>query len=183
MKKVNLNEIPWRERKSSEGKDHHRTGVWFRFRRMTRLVVLCGCAVAGVVLAGVACKSSSSDGGIQPTPSGPPEITIRANTEAEVKRVAVEFFLQRGYAEIRSQYVNEVAFDKETKKSGRSARALRVRLRIHKQSGGNWRVVGTPLGVDEWHTDLEAETVLLEGASQIQGFLAEIKTRVESTDR
>jgi hypothetical protein len=59
-------------------------------------------------------------------------------------------------------------------------RALRVRLRIHKQTDVAWRLVGTPLGVDGWRTDLESETVLLEGASQIQGFLVEINTRVES---
>jgi hypothetical protein len=29
----------------------------------------------------------------------------------------------------------------------------------------SWRLVGTPLGVDRWRTDLETETVL-EGASQ-----------------
>ena len=39
------------------------------------------------------------------------------------------------------------------------------------------------MGVGGWRTDLESETVLLEGASQIQGFLVEIKSRVESTSR
>ena len=72
-----------------------------------------------------------------------------------------------------------MVFDKPAQ-SGRSPRALRVRLRMHKQPDDTWRVVGTPLGVDGWRTDLESETVLLEGASQIQGFLVEIKTRVES---
>jgi len=137
------------------------------------------CILAGGVLAGAGCKSSGDRDDIPLTSSGLPEITLRANTEAEVKRVAGEFFLNRGYAETRSQYVNEVAFEKPTK-GGRSPRALRVRLRIHKQSGDIWRLVGTPLGVDRWRTDLESETVLLEGASQVQGFLVEIKTRVES---
>jgi len=72
-----------------------------------------------------------------------------------------------------------MVFDKATK-SGGSDRALRVRLKIHKQPDESWRLVGTPLGVDGWRTDLELEIVLLEGASQIQGFLVEIKTRVES---
>jgi hypothetical protein len=75
-----------------------------------------------------------------------------------------------------------MVFDKPTQ-SGRSPRALRVRLKIHKQPDDSWRLVGTPLGVDGWRTDLESELVLLEGASQIQGFLAEIKSRVESTGR
>ena len=43
--------------------------------------------------------------------------------------------------------------------------------------------LGTPLGVDGWRTDLESETVLLEDASQIQGFLVEIKSRVELTSK
>ena len=137
------------------------------------------CILAGGVLAGAGCKSSGDRDDIPLTSSGLPEITLRAKTEGEVKRVAGEFFPNRGYAETRSQYFNEVVFDKPTK-SGRSPRALRVRLRIHKQTDDTWRVVGTPLGVDGWRTDLESETVLLEGASQIQGFLVEIKTRVES---
>src|SRR2546426_5553746 len=137
------------------------------------------CIMVGGVLAGAGCKSSSGRDTIPLTASGLPEITLRAKTESEVKRVAGEFFLNRGYAETRSQYVNEMVFDKPTK-GGRSPRALRVRLRIHKQTDDTWRVVGTPLGVDGWRTDLESETVLLEGASQIQGFLLEIKSRVES---
>ena len=139
----------------------------------------CCCAMAGVLLAGAGCKSSSGRGGIPATASGLPEITLRANTEAEVKRVAGEFFLKRGYAETRSQHLYEMVFDKPTK-SGRSRRALRVRLRLHKQTDDTWRLVGTPLGVDGWRTDLESETVLLEGASQIQSFLIEIKSRFES---
>jgi len=59
-------------------------------------------------------------------------------------------------------------------------RALRVRLRLHKQNDDSWRLVGTPLGVDRWRTDLESETVLPKGSDQIWGFLVEIKTRVES---
>ena len=75
-----------------------------------------------------------------------------------------------------------MVFDKPTK-SGRSPGALGVRLRMHKQPDDTWRMVGSPLGVDGWRTDLETETVLLEGASQIQGFLVEIKSRIESTSR
>jgi hypothetical protein len=72
-----------------------------------------------------------------------------------------------------------MVFDKPTK-SGPSRRALRVRLGSHKETGEVWRLVGTPLRVDGWRTDLESETVLLESASQIQAFLVEIKSRVES---
>ena len=146
---------------------------------MTRPSFLCCCALAGLVLAGTGCQSSSNRGGIPATSSGLPEITLRAKTDAEVKRVAGEFFLNRGYVETRSQHLYEMVFDKPTR-SGRSRRALRVRLRMHKQTGDTWRLVGTPLGVDAWRSDLESETVLLEGASQIQSFLVEIKSRVES---
>ena len=100
-------------------------------------------------------------------------------TDGEVKRVAGEFFLNRGNVETRSQNLYEMVFDKPTK-SRRSRRALRVRLRMHKLSEETRRLIGTPLGVDGWRTDLESETVLLEGAGQIQSFLIEIKSRVES---
>ncbi len=146
---------------------------------MNRPFFPCCCVLAGVVLAGAGCKSSSGRGGIPATSSGLPEITLRANTEAKIKRVAGEFFLTRGYVEARSRHVYEMVFDKPAK-SGRSRGVLRVRLRMHKQTDDTWRLVGTPLGVDAWRADLESETVLMEGASQIQGFLAEIKTRVES---
>jgi hypothetical protein len=146
---------------------------------MNKFAFLCCCALAGLALAGAGCKSSSGLEDIPLTSSGLPEITLRANSEAEVKRVAGEFFLNRGYAETSSRYVNEIAFDKPTK-GGRSPRALRIRLRIHKQTGDTWRVVGTPLGVDGWRTTLESETVLMEGATQVQGFLVEIKARIES---
>ena len=84
-----------------------------------------------------------------------------------------------GFGEKRCSIFMKWVFGKPTK-SGRSSRALRIRLRIHKQTDDTWRLVGTRLGVDGWRTDLESETVLMEGASQIQGFLVEIKTRVES---
>ncbi len=58
-----------------------------------------------------------------------------------------------------------MVFDKSTK-SGRSRRALRVRLRMHQQTDDTSRLVGTPLALDGWRTDLESETVMLEGASR-----------------
>ncbi len=102
---------------------------------------------------------------------------MKARTDGEVKRVAAEFFLNRGYVETRSRHLYEMVFDRAPKKRGR---ALRVRLRLHKQNDDSWRLVGTPLGVDRWRTDLESETVLPKGSDQIWGFLVEIKTRVES---
>jgi len=150
--------------------------------KLTKLASLYCCAFTGVFLAGAGCKSSSGRGGMPLTSSGFPETTLHAKTADEVKVVAGKFFLNRGYVETRSQHLYEMVFDKPTK-SGQSVRALRVRLRLHKQPDDTWRLVGTPLGVDGWRTDLEEETVLLEGASQIQGFLAEIKSRVESTIR
>jgi hypothetical protein len=144
---------------------------------MIRPFFFCCCALAAVALAGTGCKSSHGPDGIPPTSSGLPEITLRAKTDGEVKRVAAEFFLNRGYVETRSRHLYEMVFDRATKKSGE---ALRVRLRLHKQDEATWRLVGTPLGVDSWRTDLESETVLPQGAVQIQGFLVEIKNRVES---
>jgi hypothetical protein len=146
---------------------------------MTRSFFLGCCALAGLYLAGAGCKSSKGNSGILATPSGLPEVSLHAKTADEVRVVAGKFFLNRGYVETRSQHLYEMVFDKPTK-SGRSPRALRVRLRLHKLTDDNWRLLGTPLGVDGWRTDLESETVLLEGANQIQGFLVEIKTRVES---
>ena len=128
-----------------------------------------------LVLAG--CKSS------EPllTQSGLPEVPLSAQTELKtVQAAAGQFFRDRGYVETRSQHLYEMVFDKPTK-SGRNPRALRVRLRLHKQLDNSWRLVGTPLGVDHWRTDLETETVLPEGATQIQGFLLEIRSRVESS--
>ena len=146
---------------------------------MKRLNFLCYCAMAGVLIAGVGCKSSSS---LPATPSGLPEINLRAKTVDEVKAVAGKFFLSRGYVEARSQHLYEMVYDKPTK-SYESGRALRVRLRLHKQTDDTWRLIGTPMGVDGWHTNLETETVLQEGAVQIQGFLVEIKNQVESMNR
>ena len=137
------------------------------------------CAIAlALVVAG--CKSSAAP---PLTQSGLPEVALSGRVELNtVQAAAGEFFRVRGYVETRSQHLYEMVFDKPTQ-SGRSRRALRVRLRLHKQTDDTWRLTGTPLGVDGWRTDLESETVLLEGTSQIQGFLVEIKSRVESRSR
>ena len=93
--------------------------------------------------------------------------------------MAREFFVTRGYFEKQSKHAYEVVFDKPVK-SGKSSKALRVRLRLHKQADGSWRLTGTPMGVEAWRSDLESEDMVPQGASQIQGFLVEIKNRVES---
>jgi len=114
------------------------------------------------------------------TQSGFPEVALSAQvTPNKVKAAAGEFFLNRGYVETESRHAYEFVFDKPTK-SGRSAKALRVRLRLNKQVDGSWRLVGAPMGVESWRSDLETERVLPQGADQIQGFLTAIKSRVEA---
>jgi hypothetical protein len=146
---------------------------------MKRLNFLTYSALVGAFLAGAGCKSSSK---MRPTPSGLPEVSLRAKTGDEVKVVAGKFFISRGYVETRSEHLYEMVYDKPNKIS-QSRRALRVRLRLHKETDGLWRLIGTPAGVDGWRTNLETEIVLSEGASQIQGFLVEIKNQVESTGK
>jgi hypothetical protein len=114
------------------------------------------------------------------TQSGFPEVALSVGTPAnQVKSVAQEFFSNRGYVEIESRHAYEFVFDKPAQ-SGQSSKALRVRLRLHQQTDGSWRLVGAPMGVEAWRSDLETERVLPQGASQIQAFLIEIKSRVES---
>ncbi len=149
---------------------------------MIKPFLLVCCAVTGLVLGATGCKSSSGQSGLPVTASGLPEITVRTRADGDIKRAAGEFFVNRGYVETRSSHLYEIVFDKPTG-SGKSRRALRVRLRMHKETDDTWRLVGAPMGVEGWRTDLESETVLLEGASQIQGFLGEIKRRAESTNR
>jgi hypothetical protein len=135
-------------------------------------------AAAALALFIAGCKSSPK----QPpqTLSGYPEVTLPAQvTVKRVQAVAQEFFRSRGYVETESRHVYEFVFDKQTS-GGRSARALRVRLRLNKLVDGSWRLFGAPMGVESWRSDLEAERVLPQGASQIQGFLNELKVRIES---
>ena len=146
---------------------------------MPRLSLLCSCALAGMVLAGTGCRSSRDHTQVPPTQSGLPEVTLQARSADAVKVVAAGFFAKRGYVETPSRHAYEMNFDKPTK-GDRSGRALRVRLRLHKQTADTWRLVGAPLGVENWRSDLESELLLPQGASQIQGFLSEIKQRVEA---
>jgi len=124
------------------------------------------------------CKSSGG-GKIPPTQSGHPEVTVRAKSVSDVKVAIREFFTNRGYVEKDSRATNEMLFDKPAK-SGRSSKALRVLLRIRKEANESWRLIGIPMGVDGWRSDLESEVAVPQGASQIQAFLVEIKKRVES---
>jgi hypothetical protein len=153
--------------------------IWLRrclAGRFPKLVVLC--IVPLVVTPSTGCKSSDS-GKIPPTQSGHPEVTMRASTASDVKVAIREFFTNRGYVEKDSRATNEMVFDKPAK-SGRSGKALRVLLRFRKETNDSWRLIGIPLGVDGWRSDLESEVVVPQGASQIQALLAEIKNRVES---
>ena len=137
------------------------------------------CSVAFLALAVAGCKSSGGGDTALP-PSGRPEVTLgdRA-TVNQVQAIAQAFFRERGYVECESKHRYEFVFDKPIK-GRRKAKALRVRLRLNKQSDGSWHLAGTPLGVEGWRSDLESELVLPQGSSQIQGFLVEIKNRVES---
>lgn len=114
------------------------------------------------------------------TQSGLPEVVLPSKPLDQIKAVAGDFFRQRGYvqSDAASRHNYEMVFDKPVQDS-RAGKALRIRLRLHKQTDGSWRLVGTPCGVESWRGDLESEQVLLEGASQIQGFLLEIKGRLE----
>jgi len=125
------------------------------------------------------CKSSRGAQNSTPV-SGRPEVALSAGTSADqVHSAAQDLFRARGYVEAESRHRYEFVFDKPTR-PGRSANALRVRLKLNKQVDGSWQLVGTPLGVEAWRSDLESEFVLPPGASQIQSFLVEIKNRVES---
>lgn len=62
-------------------------------------------------------------------------MTLAARPVKQIQAVARDFFLARGYLVGNSTHVYEQVFDKPTK-SGRSARALRVRLRLSQQQGG-----------------------------------------------
>src|SRR5262245_24775660 len=134
---------------------------------------------AAIVLLALGCKSSSGAKNSPPV-SGRPEVKLGAGPTAEqVHSVVTDFFRGRGYVEAESRHRYEFVFDKPTT-SNRSGKALRVRLRLIKQLDGSWDLIGTPLGVEAWRSDLESEVMLPQGASQIQAFLVEIKNRVEA---
>ena len=124
------------------------------------------------------CKSSGKKDPPQ-TASGFPEVNLAAGPRKQIQAVVRDFFLGRGYVEADSKHVYEQVFDRPTK-SGRSSTALRVRLRLFQGPAGSWRLVGRPMGVEAWRSDLESETDVPNGAGQIQAFLAEIKAQVEA---
>ncbi len=133
-------------------------------------------AALALVVAG--CKSSSEGSQIPPTPSGQPEIVVRGKTDDEIKAVAREFFVGRGYTERDSRHAYEMVFDKPAK-AGKSDQGLRVDLRFQKQPDNSWRLIGAPMKVEDWHSDLESVIGVPQGKSQIQAFLNEIKARLE----
>jgi|SRR5437867_3778406 len=134
---------------------------------------------ATLALSGAGCKSSHEGQGWLP-PSGRPEVSLGVqNTAKQVQVIAQDFFRGRGYAEVESRHGYEFVFDKPMK-SGRSGKALRVRLRLNKQLDGTWQFNGTPFRVEGWRSDLETEVLLPQASSQIQAFLVEIKCRLES---
>jgi len=137
-----------------------------------------GAGVFAITLAFAVAGCKSTDRPL--TQSGLPEVKLSAQMQVNAVKVAAqEFFRNRGYVESESRHAYEFVFDKPIK-SGRSAKAMRVRLRLNKEADGSWRLTGAPMGVEGWRGDLESERVLPEGASQIQGFLTQIKDRVES---
>lgn len=136
-------------------------------------------ALVAVSLSFAGCKSSDEKESNPLTASGQPEIVVRAKSVSDVKVAIREFFLNRGYIERDSRATNELVFDKPAK-SGRSSKALRVLLRFRKETDASWRLIGIPMGVEGWRSDLESASGVPQGASQIQAFLVEIKNRLES---
>lgn len=144
------------------------------------LLVVCRFLIGIVlVLCAGGCKSSSGGQSSLP-PSGRAEVNLSARAKVkDVHAVAQDFFREREYVEGDSMHGYEFVFDKPMKR-GRSGKALRVRLRLNKQPDGSWQLTGTALGVEGWRSELESETVVPQGTSQIQGFLVEIKKRLDS---
>jgi hypothetical protein len=137
-------------------------------------------ALGGWLLTG--CQSSGEKGSasIPNTPSGRPEVTVQADQPTPILQAARDFFKPRGYFEGSSTHVYELVFDKPASAEKRS-RALRVRLRVTKQSQGAWRLIGVPVKVEDWRSDLESESLVTSGYAQIQGFLEAIKAQVEGS--
>ena len=137
------------------------------------------CALAALVLtlAATGCKSSGDKTQIPLTPSGFPEVILHSQTVDGVKVVAEEFFKGRGYTERESRHAYEFVFDKA--EPGHANRALRVVLRLQKQTDGSWRLIGIPMGVEGWHSEFESTKIVPQGMSQIQAFIVEIKARLE----
>ncbi len=183
MKKVNLNGIAWREWKSPKGTGEEllKQSARLPFMTSARLLLVVCRVLIGTVLVSCAGGCKSAPGGQSSLPpSGRAEVNLSARAKVkEVHAAAQDFFREREYVEGDSRHGYEFVFDKLMKRS-RSGKALRVRLRLNKQPDGSWQLTGTALGVEGWHSDLESETVRPQAASQIQGFLVEIKNRLDS---
>jgi hypothetical protein len=123
-----------------------------------------------------ACRSTSAtDAPVAPTR---PEVTLRETQPGQIQQVARQLFSERGYKETASPLFEELIFDRPIQPES-SNRALRVRLRLVALGGEEWRLTGISLGVERWKTELETETVVGAGYSQIQDILETIKLRVE----
>ena len=140
--------------------------------------ILWALAALTLVLMISGCQTSGAKALPRPA-SGIPEVTLAARPAKEIQAVARNYCLGRGYVEKSSENAYELVFDKAIGK-GRTSKALRVRLRLFPQVNGSWRFVGRPMRVEAWRSDLESEFDVPNGAGQIQGFLAEIKDRIES---
>lgn len=138
-----------------------------------------GVAAAAVTLLVAGCKSSSEGTKIPPTESGFPEVALPAKPVEQIQAITQAFFKNRGYTERDSRHAYQQVFDKPAT-SGKPDKALRVVLRLQQEKNGTWRLVGSPMGVEGWHSALESAVVVPQGKAQVQGFLDQIKAQVEA---
>jgi hypothetical protein len=145
---------------------------------MKMSVLTTGCLLFWIVGL-TACRS------IEPTAALPmdvrPEVTLQATDAGRIRHVARQLFEERGYREMASPLLEELLFDRPMPEG--TNRALRVRLRLFASGRDQWRVTGVPLGVERWGTELETETVVRAGYSQIQDILETLKIQVKQGDR
>jgi hypothetical protein len=144
-----------------------------------KMSVLTAGWLLALILGLTACRS------IEPTTGSPvevrPEVTLQATDAVRIRDVARRLFHERGYREMASPLLEELLFDRPMPEE--SNRALRVRLRLTPNGQDQWRVTGVPLGVERWGTELETETVVRAGYSQIQDILETLKIQVKQGDR
>jgi hypothetical protein len=117
------------------------------------------------------------------TTSGRPEVIIQGKAAPQIREVASTFFLQRGYVPRPTDHTDKLSFEKRTERPGAApslTTCWRVRLTVTQLENGIHRLSGVPYKVDDCGADLESEHVLPMAYPQIQGFLEEIKNRVES---
>ena len=133
------------------------------------------------------CKSSDSaeqgDRNWKPnTPSGLPEVIVKSAEFEPIQQAASTFFEGRGYSPGPSNHQYLMTFDR-AQNTKKRRQALRVSIRAYPRPDGTWRLIGRPMGVDDWKTDLENEVFVSSGMSQIQDFLEQIQLMVELPQR